>query len=151
MNRRNVSVDDAPNLAALDARCFPAHTAFPLAEFSRLLSSPEVMGQVVESARGIVAFVLLGLGVGYGEIVTLDVAPEYRRKGYGRGLLRWAHAALMEREITVSEIHVKWDNHAAISLYEAEGYRLVGRVAGYYPGGEAALRMACALLDSAAR
>ncbi|MEO5346390.1 MAG: ribosomal protein S18-alanine N-acetyltransferase [Magnetococcus sp. YQC-9] len=80
-------------------------------------------------------------------LLTLGVAPDYRRRGLGRGLV----AALLEeaclppgREVL---LEVRASNIAARSLYEGMGFTRIGLRRGYYRQGpygpEDALVMAC--------
>ena len=145
MRWRDLARSDAPRLAALDALCFPAHTAFSAREFRRLLGSPGAWGRAAEEAGTIVGFVIVATDGETAEIATVDVRPDHRRQGIGRALLSWAHASMEAAGVRLATLHVRHDNAAALALYASAGYTVTGRTEGYYPGGEDALRMARAL------
>ncbi|MBI5160372.1 MAG: GNAT family N-acetyltransferase [Micrococcales bacterium] len=57
-------------------------------------------------------------------VIELFVAPEARRRsGLGRTLLRTAAAALSARGESRLALRVERDNHPALALYTAEGFR----------------------------
>ncbi len=142
MRWRDLGGRDARALADLDALCFPAHTAFSAEEFSRLLVGRHTQGRGAELDRRLVGCVLISLHGDIGEVVTIDVHPDYRGQGMGRGMLRWAHGAMRERSTALATLHVRWNNTAALSLYRSEGYVVLQRLREYYPDGEDGLRMA---------
>ena len=71
-------------------------------------------------------------------IATIGVAPEFRRRGIGRDLLRACEGRLKQPRIRLS---VRASNSGAIRLYEAEGYGRVEVWQRYYHDGEAAVIM----------
>jgi ribosomal-protein-alanine N-acetyltransferase len=71
-------------------------------------------------------------------IATIGVAPEFRRRGIGRDLLRACEARLGQRRLRLS---VRTSNEGAIRLYEGEGYERVEVWQRYYVDGEAAIIM----------
>jgi [ribosomal protein S18]-alanine N-acetyltransferase len=66
------------------------------------------------------------------EIADLAVAPSARRRGIGRALLGRAIADLAAVGVQTLYLEVRESNHAARMLYEAHGFRSVGRRRGYY-------------------
>ena len=75
----------------------------------------------------------------YGYLVTLDVAPEHRRKGLAARMM-----AALDRQMQFSgasriELHVSPDNTAALRFYQKCGYLPAGRQVGFYGPGKDAL------------
>ena len=66
---------------------------------------------------------------GYIELATVSTHPDYRRRGYGRGLSSVLSRRIQEKGYTPF-LHVKDENSAAIRLYEQMGYKKCLR--GYY-------------------
>ena len=93
---------------------------------------------------GTVAFVALArdqepaghvLALGAGEttdIVTIGVAPNFRRQGVGRALLAALLRRSAERGYSGVTLEVDEANIAARALYEGMGFTVRGRRAGYY-------------------
>jgi len=62
----------------------------------------------------------------------LAVFPGYRRKGIASALLARAETGAMLRGCEKIHLECRESNAAALALYEARGYRRVGRRKGYY-------------------
>ena len=75
-------------------------------------------------------------------INNLAVAKHHRRRGLGRWLLRRVLDGARERGCRVARLEVRPTNRGARGLYEAHGFREVGRRKGYYQSeGEDAIVM----------
>lgn len=117
-----------PWLTALDAATF-GEAWGPLARHEGLW--------VIEGA----AFARFSLvpRVQEGELLRIAVDPAQRGKGLGRTLLEGAQRALKAEGIRELNLEVRLGNAAARALYEACGWREVGRRARYYGDGEDAV------------
>lgn len=60
-------------------------------------------------------------------VLTLAVAPAYRRHGVGRSLLRRSYEWCRREGVLKVSLNVRAGNTAAIALYESEGFALEGR------------------------
>ncbi len=80
--------------------------------------------------------VLYRMVAGEGEILTIGVAPSWRRRGIGGRLLAGALNAMMMLGARRVFLEVGERNTAARALYEGMGFEVVGRRAGYYDHGE---------------
>ena len=76
-----------------------------------------------------------------GQIVTIDVDPDHRRRGLGRLLLAAAERQLAACRNRSVRLQVAVDNHGARRFYEEFGYRPAGRHPAYYPDGTDAIEM----------
>lgn len=77
-----------------------------------------------------------------GDIQTLAVAPEHRKRGVARTLLRALLAEASARGVTDVFLEVRADNEAALALYSSEGFEAIDRRVGYYqPDGVDAIVM----------
>jgi len=101
------------------------------AAFSTLLQQPGVMAWVHENAEPL-GFILARAVANEGEVLTIAVAPTYRRKGLGQGLLNTAHTALRTAGVQQLFLEVGTDNMAALKLYQNLGFVQVGTRAAYY-------------------
>jgi ribosomal protein S18 acetylase RimI-like enzyme len=137
---RPAVLEDLDALMAIDVQCFPAGIAYPKEEIASLLGSRTGLTLVAEHSQTIVAFASLRLlrqqrfsqQRRRGELITIDVLPEFRRARVGwqlhHALEDWLRAG-GGRSI---ELHVAVGNTAAIRFYERLGYRTVARIPQYY-------------------
>ena len=87
------------------------------------------------------AVVMYRQGFHSARLYSIVVSPKARGKGIGAKLLAHAEAAAKARGCITIRLEVREDNTAAIGLYLAKGYDLIGRTDDYYEDGSTALRM----------
>lgn len=80
---------------------------------------------------------LIGYAVGQVEgpefhLVSLAIAPQRRRQGWGRFLLRQVLVRVRARGCGGCHLEVRASNQAALGLYCQEGFRQVARWSAYY-------------------
>ena len=75
------------------------------------------------------------------EIVSLAVHPRARHQGIARRLLSSAIARMLRQNAPSIRLMVRDDNHTAAGFYRRQGFRVVGRVPGYYEDGANGIRM----------
>ena len=80
-----------------------------------------------------------------GHIVSIAVKEHHRGKGVGTMMMQTSQAAMIAKGATESYLEVRVTNTEAIALYQRLGYKVTGRLEGYYKDGEAALVMAAPL------
>lgn len=68
------------------------------------------------------------------ELLLIGVAPRARRSGIGAALLASAAAAAGRRQLATLFLEVRDGNAAALALYRAAGYEVIGRRRDYYRG-----------------
>lgn len=78
-------------------------------------------------------------------LYSLAVAAHARGQRLGGALLAAAEAVAVARGCTTLRLEVRFDNPAAIALYERRGYIRTARLAGFYEDGADAFRYARAL------
>ncbi len=133
------SVLDLNALNKLEHACFEKD-AWPFLDLVAVLTFPDVVRlKAVEDGR-MIGFVAgdTHTSQGMAWIATIGIAPDFRRRGIGRQLLRACEARLNTPRIRLS---VRASNDGAIRLYEQEGYQRVEVWQGYYNDGEAAIVM----------
>lgn len=115
------------DLAALHARCFNVPRPWSAAEFDDLIQAPGCF--LLLRPQGF----LLGRAIaGEAELMTLAVAPEARRQGFGRALVDAFAAASRDRDADQAFLEVAADNAPAIALYQAAGWVTAGLRRRYY-------------------
>jgi ribosomal-protein-alanine acetyltransferase len=82
----------------------------------------------------VVAYGVLTFSPGEAQVLNLSVVPDWRRRGFGRALLRRFVSTARARGAEQVFLEVRAGNAAAIGLYGAEGFQPVARRTAYYPG-----------------
>ena len=106
---------------------------------ARLIALTGSFGWLAWEDRSPAGFILVR-DLGYEcEILSLGVAPRWRRRGIARSLLQAAMGEARQRQIPSLVLEVATDNEAASALYAMLGFGAVGRRARYYrrPDGRA--------------
>ncbi len=129
MTLRFAEPADVEALHALHAQAFDA--PWPAAEIERLM---RIMGgfAVLAEADAPQGFVLTRTVSDEAEILTLAVAPAFRRQGLGRALVEAAALEAARRGARSFFLEVAEDNPAALALYESADFQAVGLRRAYY-------------------
>lgn len=118
--------------AAFDARFGEAWTG---PQLLTSLGMPETWARLARNADGNAAgFVLTRRVLSEAELLLVAVEPGARGRGLGRRLVDDAAAAAKARGASRIFLEVRDGNDAAIALYHAAGFTIVGRRPGYYAG-----------------
>ncbi len=122
----------------LDLRCFVDGEAYERETFRFLLSNPHAIAWQIRSEDGKMSAFAIGViePDGVGHITTIGVAPECRRRGLARLMMREIERGFAMRGVTTVRLEVRVDNEAAKRLYEQLGYVIVQRMAHYYSNGD---------------
>ncbi len=137
---RPAVLDDLDALVAIDAQCFRRGIAYPRREIAALLRTPASLTLVAERSQMIVGFAALrrlrprrsARPSPYGELITIDILPEFRREHIGWRLYQTLEVWLIAQGGTWVELHVAVDNTPAIHFYERLGYSMIARIQRYY-------------------
>jgi ribosomal-protein-alanine N-acetyltransferase len=95
---------------------------------------------VAEENGRIIGYVISSVRDGKGNIVSIAVLPEFRRKGIGSRLMEES-LNFLSKKVDYVELQVGVSNKEAIGLYRRLGFEEVGFVPNYYLNGEDALIM----------
>lgn len=124
---------DSLRLWQLDQRCFPPGIAYSESEIREvLLQAGRGFHAATEVEGALAGFILTLLHRGRGHVITLDVAPEFRRQGVGRRLLAAAERHYARRGVGGMRLEAAVNNHAALRFYARLGYQPVRLLPGYY-------------------
>lgn len=104
------------------------------------LELPTTRAWVAEES-GIVGHLIASSVLDEGEVLTVAVHPEHRRRGIARELLSACEHAWVRAGVRRAYLDVRTDNAAAIALYEGLGWVRAGVRAGYYADGSDALQL----------
>lgn len=81
---------------------------------------------------GLIAYISIYHAAGELEILNIAVAPEHRRKGYGKILLSMMLQVARKMGIERAVLEVRVHNSAALALYTSLNFTKVGERLGYY-------------------
>lgn len=117
-------------IAALEKQCF----SDPWSEVSvrSELSNPLSDWLVAEEDGKLIGYVGSQSVPPEADVMNLAVAPEWRKKGIGRALMKALIAQLHSRGITALLLEVRISNLPAQNLYRGLGFVEVGRRPKYY-------------------
>jgi ribosomal-protein-alanine N-acetyltransferase len=121
---------------ALDLACFEEPFRFDLKSMRRFAQRAGAIVLVAEAADKLAGFVIVQWERGrLAYVVTLDVAPGYRRMGLARALMSAAEQEALRSGAERVGLHVFAGNDAAVAFYERLGFEKVGVDAGFYGEG----------------
>ena len=102
----------------------------------------EPEGFLVAEVKGkVIGYVMAYSRDEEGEIVSISVMPEFRRKGIGRKLMEEAIEYLKGKGVTKVGLEVRKGNEEAIDFYERLGFEKAYSIPKYYPDGEDGVKM----------
>lgn len=135
---RRAEQADLLAISRLETRVFDQPWAY--SAFEGFVGEPAfLLAEVDDDLLGyVVADWMPNAGGALGHVKDLAVAPEARRNGLGRLLLRRAVSRLLVEGVATVKLEVRASNTAAKRLYADEGFEVVRRVPRYYGDGEAA-------------
>jgi ribosomal-protein-alanine N-acetyltransferase len=121
-----------------------------LREFLRAAHRPVIAATIGDELAGY-ALVALRKTSRAVRIYSLAVDARFARRGVGRALLQACEAYARRQRRAALTLEVRYDNVAAIALYESSGFRQSGEHARYYADGAAALRYEKSLIPALQR
>jgi ribosomal-protein-alanine N-acetyltransferase len=140
---------DFDALCRMDAECYAPEIAYSRRTMRAFLRLPGAECLVAEVDGAIQGFILTDRDGPAGHVITLDVAPEARRRKIGTALLEAAHASLAAHGVREVELETSTVNEAAVAFWQLHGYRACGVLPNYYENGEDAYWMSRALARAA--
>ncbi|MGF3522061.1 MAG: ribosomal protein S18-alanine N-acetyltransferase [Candidatus Bathyarchaeia archaeon] len=125
-------------LYKIERQCFQLE-AFSKSQLRALLSDYNSVGLAAmvnyQLAGFIIGTIEFDRSASVGHILTIEVAPNFQRKGIAQKLLQSIEAIFRAQAITACYLEVREDNTAALKLYEKAGYKKEAKLANYYPSG----------------
>jgi len=126
---------DLEAMYALDLVCFEPVFRFSRRAMRRFAEAQGAVTVLAEAAGELAGFAIVQIEERVGYVVTLDIAPAWRRRGLAAQLMTDAEARVQAAGGMGMELHVFVGNVGAMAFYEAMGYRRIGRVEGFYGRG----------------
>jgi ribosomal protein S18 acetylase RimI-like enzyme len=124
---------DLDTLHKIERECFPEN-AFPKSFIKLLISQHNsifLKAKICDETVGFIAGLLQG-PYGIGRIYTLDVKPEFRKRGIASKLIQTLESEFKKRGASLSTLEVGVNNTAALNLYQKFGYKTKRVLKDYY-------------------
>jgi len=131
---RQYEARDFGALYKLDQACFPPGISYSKFSLQYFLSLPASDCLVAEDGKAIAGFILAEAHPPLAHIITLDVAPPYRRIGLGSKLLAEMEKHFHYKEVTSVLLETAVDNETGIAFWQHHGYRTEAVLKRYYLG-----------------
>lgn len=132
---------DLETAYALDQICFEPGIAYARSELRGFLARAGSVALIAEDGDTLAGFAIGQRRGAKGHVVTIDVAPGFRRRGAGRLLLAELLRRLGERGAKQIRLEVDARNAGAIRFYEQMGFRATRVLKDYYDEGIDGLEM----------
>ncbi|HTV33124.1 MAG TPA: GNAT family N-acetyltransferase [Methylocella sp.] len=129
---RSIGPERSAECAAIHAASF-AHP-WEEADFDQLFTAAGILadGAITPKEENLVGFILSRLAAEEAEILTLAVAPEWRRRDIAASLLGSHLSSLASLKVTRLFLEVDVENTGARALYAKFGFAPVGERQAYY-------------------
>jgi ribosomal-protein-alanine acetyltransferase len=122
-------------LYKIEEKCFDQE-AFSKRQIAYLLTDYNTIALVAKTNSEIAGFIIVQVEVEenteFGHIITINVAPNFRRQKIATKMLHEIENLLKQKGISECRLEVREDNHTAIKLYQTLEYQIVGKLERYY-------------------
>jgi len=123
---------DFAALHKLDQACFPPGISYSRFSLQYFLGLPAADCLVAEDGKAIAGFILAEANPPLAHIITLDIAPAYRRVGLGTRLLEEMEKHFRFKEVRAVLLETAVDNESGIAFWQHHGYRTEAVLKRYY-------------------
>ena len=138
---RAATMLDAVPLYALEKEIYRGEDPWSLAQFKEEIAAKDRYYIVAEANGAVIGYAGVMPAGDLTDILTMTVAPEFRRKGIAREFLKRLIDWSRNKKAAAVMLEVRIDNAEAIPLYEANGFRKISERIDYYGPGKTALVM----------
>lgn len=127
---REMQIDDLEQVISIEERLFSK--PWTLNGFFSFFVREDALFLVAEEGGGILGYCGVLTALDQGDVLNVGVRPDRQGQGIGRRLVGALIKKMDERGVSSLYLEVRTSNQAAIGLYEASGFKEVGRREGYY-------------------
>lgn len=139
---RDMTYADVEPVAAIEADLHPIDAWSREAFVDAVSDARTYLCRVaIDAAVGLLGYAVVSVAADQSDLQNLTVHAEHQRRGIGRRLLVDALELARQRGAQEAFLEVRYDNAAAVALYEAYGFEVVGRRRNYYARGVDAVVM----------
>ncbi len=135
-----IKIEDASirlldELYGIEKQCFKLE-AFSKKQIAYLLTDYNSVSLAARVNNELAGFIIgqieIEQNVALGHIITLDIAPNFHRKGVAQKLLQEIETIFKDKGLKECRLEVREDNAAALNLYQKAGYREAAKLEHYY-------------------
>ncbi|MFH0793283.1 MAG: GNAT family N-acetyltransferase [bacterium] len=136
--------EELKTLRELELVCYPRQEAYTIEMLRDFLAYPTalIVRQFAADGR-LVGFQMSNVEAE--ELITVDVHPDFRRRGLGRKILQTTLSEFRNRGATRAFCEIRTDNEASLRLHWELGFVTLGRIPRYYPSGADAFMLGAKL------
>ena len=140
---QTATLADLNSLLKLESACFITDRLSRRSFKHHIQSANSSLVVIRDDDQQCIAYglVLYHQGTRLSRLYSLAVSKEYQGRGLGLRLLERLEDLAVENQRHYMRLEVAKHNHKAITLYEANGYRVFGEYENYYDNHDDALRM----------
>jgi ribosomal-protein-alanine acetyltransferase len=131
---RKASVADFEDIFELEKKCFLGELSYSRRQMKYLLTKAH-RTFLVETRNGTLRgfiIILYRKDSTVAGLETIDVDPTSQKQGIGLRLLKAAEQGMIHKGIKKIRLEVSTSNHAAITLYKKEGFKIISCIKDYY-------------------
>jgi tRNA threonylcarbamoyl adenosine modification protein YeaZ len=132
---------DAAAMYSLEKVIYAGEDPWSLAQFKEEIAAKDRYYIVAESTGALVGYAGVMQAGEVTDILTMTVAPEFRRKGIAREFLKRLIDWSRNKKAIAVMLEVRFNNSEAIPLYDSQGFRKISERVDYYGPGKTALVM----------
>ena len=129
---RPATIEDLPQSILPIERASQPHPWSEKAFLAELDNPVSEIAVASDQEGNVVGFLVTWQVLDEVHLLNVAVAPEHRRRGIGRWLVRQVLERALDEKATWVSLEVRVSNAAAIALYDSLGFVLVGRRRNYY-------------------
>jgi len=152
MNYRLYKPEDFEAVYGIEEVCFQPPLTFGRRYMRWLVQAQNAATWVAENEGALTGFAIIEWTQAISEITayiqTIEVLPDFHRRGVGSELLRHTEGSAHEVGASSIWLHVDVENAAAIRLYETHAFVRAGSEENYYAPGRGAYLYRKPLLNS---
>jgi len=138
---REFKISDLKEILEIERGSFPKRNAFSKEYFQKLYQKYPQGFVVAEIEKEIVGYGIGQISGDFGEIISIAVKSNWRKKGIGTKLANFLINDFQKKGIKSVFLHVREKNREAISFYQKLGFKILKTIKNYYSNGDDAFLM----------
>ncbi len=137
----NFKISNLEKIIEIEKEAFPKKIAFSREAFEEFYFREPENFLVAKVGNEIVGYGIGKESKGKGEIISVAVRENWRRKGIGTKIVERLIENLKRKGARKIFLHVREKNEVAISFYQKLGFKILKKIENYYSNGDSAYLM----------